>query len=94
MNIMTLIQRHPLLRRDLMDLGIDRPRLNQIAASITRQLGGTDGDRPGSAETPAPNLCFVLHRMDRSRFVSSIDARRGRLRNGDGTIRSHRPPFC
>ncbi len=63
MNIMTLIQRHPLLMADLRNLGLSHRHLDDMAENISTQLGGA----------PDFNLCYVLTALDCKEFIRSID---------------------
>ena len=63
MNIMTLIQRHPLLMADLRNLGLSHSHLDDMADNISTQLGGAKDF----------NLCYVLTALDCKEFVRSID---------------------
>ena len=65
MNIITLLQQHPLLCADLENLGISRQHMYDAAEEITRQLGGN-----GSF-----NLCYVLAALNGKEFVRSVDSR-------------------
>ena len=63
MNIMNLIQQHPLLYADLKSLGLATTTIRELADTLSVQLGGR----------PDFNLCFVLTALDSRDFVHSID---------------------
>ena len=64
MNVLTLIQRHPLLHADLKNLGLGSGALSALASSLTTQLGGD----------PGKNLCFVLSALNCQEFVRIVSA--------------------
>ncbi|MEQ8692278.1 MAG: hypothetical protein RIC89_15765 [Pseudomonadales bacterium] len=63
MNLVSLLDRHPLLRADLTQLGLSIPDIQDVARLITLQLGG-------STEL---NLCYIMADLDREAFVRSVD---------------------
>ena len=62
MNVVTLINRHPLLRADLLACGLTAAAVQRVAMQISTQLGSPDG-----------NLCHVLHTLSTRDFVHAID---------------------
>ena len=73
MNVMTLIRKHPLLGADLHNLGVANTTLNEVADTVTEQLGGSRDY----------NLCYVLSTLNSREFVRCIDvhalAKRARI---------------
>ena len=63
MNIMNLIQHHPLLFADLKGLGLPTITIQRVADELSMQLGGSKDF----------NLCFVLSALDRRRFLDATD---------------------
>lgn len=64
MNIVTLLQQHPLLCADLKNLGLSRRHMHNAAIEISQQLGGNQEF----------NLCYVLAALNSREFVRTIDA--------------------
>jgi hypothetical protein len=64
MNVLTLIDRHPLLRADLHAYGLPNTQVDHVAAAISEQLGGVDG-----------NLCHVMATLSTKEFVHAVDTR-------------------
>ena len=63
MNIMNLIQQHPLLFADLKSLGLPTITIQRVADEISVQLGGSKDF----------NLCFVLSALDRRGFMEATN---------------------
>ncbi len=63
MNVMRLINQHPLLRAELHQLGIANTTLRDVADQLDRQLGGHSNY----------NLCYVLSTLTGREFARSID---------------------
>lgn len=64
MNVLTLIQRHPLLHADLRSLGLTHKSVAGVAQNLSAQLGGD----------PAENLCFVLSGLNCREFLDVVSA--------------------
>ncbi|MEM7100745.1 MAG: hypothetical protein AAF541_20955 [Pseudomonadota bacterium] len=63
MNIMNLIQQHPLLFADLKGLGLPTTAIHRIAKEISVQLGGSE----------EYNLCFILTALNSDEFVANTN---------------------
>ena len=64
MNIMTLIERHPLLRADLYAYGLPNAKIATLAAAISAQLGCQQS-----------NLCQIFAALSTREFVQAVDTR-------------------
>ncbi len=64
MNVMTLIEQHPLLRADLYAYGLPNSTVTDVAHAISEQLGGAHN-----------NLCHVLAQLSTREFVRRVDTR-------------------
>ena len=64
MNVMTLIEQHPLLRADLYAHGLPNSKIDAVADAISEQLGGAHN-----------NLCHVFAQLSTREFVRRVDTR-------------------
>ncbi|MCR9261442.1 MAG: hypothetical protein NXH95_17110 [Pseudomonadaceae bacterium] len=63
MNVVNLIEQHPLLHADIRAYGLPPAKITGIARDISAQLGSADG-----------NLCHVLNGLSTRDFVKRINA--------------------
>ena len=67
MNMMNLVQQHPLLYVDLQNLGLATTTIHALADQMSIQLGG---DTQFNSDL---NLCYTLAEMDKRQFVQAVD---------------------
>ena len=71
MNVVNLIEQHPLLHADIRAYGLPPAKITGIARDISAQLGSADG-----------NLCHVLNSLSTREFVKQINAGSVATENG------------
>lgn len=63
MNVVTLIEQHPLLKADIRAYGLPPAKIKTLALGISAQLGSAEG-----------NLCNVLNGLSTREFIQQINA--------------------